>query len=135
MFVGAVWGINSLLRAYIQPVSPMHTLVFTSPLVSVFPRILMPLVVGLVVAFLRRKKVNKSVIGITGGLLGSILNTVFVLGSIAIFKQAEYLQIKDIAQPELLTVLWGIVIANGVPEMIASGIITPAIYRALDRSR
>lgn len=135
MFVGAVWGINSLLRAYIQPVSPMHTLVFTSPLVSVFPRILMPLVVGLVVVFLRHKKVNKSVIGITGGLLGSILNTVFVLGSIAIFKQAEYLQIKDIAQPELLTVLWGIVIANGVPEMIASGIITPAIYRALDRSR
>lgn len=133
MVVGLMWGLNSLLRAYIQPVSPMHVLVFISPFVSVLPRVLMPFVIGHIAQFLRSKNISKTLIGTISGGLGSLLNTIFVLGAIALFKQADYLSIKEIAQPELWAVLGGIVVTNGVPEAIAASIMTPAIYRALDR--
>lgn len=135
MAVGLMWGLNSLLRAYIQPVSPLHTLVFTSPLVSVLPRVLMPFIVGNLANFFRSRKLSKNLLGMLSGVAGSLLNTIFVLGAIALFKQAAYLQIKEITQPELWAVLGSIVVVNGMPEAIAAGIVTPAIYRALDRSK
>ncbi|MCW6653125.1 ECF transporter S component [Aerococcaceae bacterium NML191292] len=135
MAVGLMWGLNSLLRAYIQPVSPLHILVFTSPLVSVLPRVLMPLIVGNLANFFRSQKLSKNLVGMLSGVAGSLLNTIFVLGAIALFKQADYLQIKEITQPELWAVLGSIVVVNGVPEAIAAGIVTPAIYRALDHKK
>ncbi|MDO4432808.1 MAG: ECF transporter S component [Aerococcaceae bacterium] len=131
--VGFVWGLNSFISALFFPTSPFQQMVLSSPLTSVLPRVLMPLCVGVFVAFLRRKKVNLYVQGIASGILGSLLNTVFVLGAIALFKQSEYIAIKEIAQSDLWKVLSGIVVANGIPEAIAAAVAVPAIYRALSR--
>ena len=129
MLVGAAWGLNSWLKAILAPVSPINTLVLSSPLVSVLPRILMPLILGTIVYYLKQKQVNSKLVGLTAGVLGSWLNTFLVLGAIVIFKQQAYMDIKSISdQATLWQVLGGIIATNGVFESIAAGIITPILY-------
>lgn len=128
--VGTFWGINSLLRAYLMPTSPLYIYVFSSPLVSLLPRMLMPLIVGLLVRYPLAKRDVRLKYMLAGGI-GSVLNTVLVLGAIALFKRAEYLQIQGASLSNLWTVLGGIIVVNGIPEMIFSILITPIIMRAL----
>lgn len=128
--IGTFWGINSLLRAYLMPTSPMYIYVFSSPLVSLLPRMIMPLIVGLLVRYPFSKMGNRLKFMLAGGI-GSVLNTVLVLGSIAVFKRAEYLQIQGASLSNLWTVLGGIILVNGVPEAIFSVLVTPIIMRAL----
>lgn len=128
--IGTFWGINSLLRAYLMPTSPMYIYVFSSPLVSLLPRMIMPLIVGFLVRYPFSKMGNRLKFMLAGGI-GSVLNTVLVLGSIAVFKRAEYLQIQGASLSNLWTVLGGIILVNGVPEAIFSVLVTPIIMRAL----
>lgn len=131
IIVGFAWGVNSLIRAYVMPTSPMYIYVFRSPLVTILPRMLMPLVVGLVAHYLLKNRTSWRVNAIVSGLLGSLLNTVFVLGAIALFRRNEYLSIQGASMDNLWTILGGIVVVNGIPEMILSAFVTPAILIAL----
>ena len=63
--------------------------------------------------------------------MGSLLNTILVLGSIAIFKRAEYLQIQGADLNGLWKVLGGIILVNGIPEAIFAAMATPIIIKAL----
>ncbi|WP_164470891.1 ECF transporter S component [Vaginisenegalia massiliensis] len=132
MIIGLVWGLNSLARSLIMPVSPLHLLIFSSPLVSVLPRVLMPLVVGgVAMAFHRKPNLHKAE-GLVCGMLGSLLNTVFVLGAMALFKQSAFMQMKGVTDTAALwKLLGGIVVANGIPEMIVAGLVTPILLLAL----
>lgn len=131
MVVGFTWGLNSLIRAYVMPTSPLYIYVFRSPLVTILPRILMPLVVGLVAHYLLKNRVNWRAKAMISGIIGSLLNTVLVLGAIALFRRNEYMSIQGASLDTLWTVLGGIVLVNGIPEIIASAILTPAILLAL----
>lgn len=128
--VGLVWGINGMLRAYIAPVSPVSLLVFTSPLISVIPRGLL----GLVLGYLGQKfKSRKTGSLVTFGVLGGLLNTLFVMSAIYFFKGNDYTSAMNVGSDTLLAVIGGVIMANGIPEAIFSGIMTPIIYRAIDR--
>ena len=131
VIVGGVWGVNSLIRAYVMPTSPMYLYVFNSPFVAILPRILMPLIVGLISQQVLKKMTTLRMNAVISGVLGSLLNTVLVLGSIVIFRRNEYLSIQDASMDTLWPILGGIVLANGVPEMILAGILTPIILIAL----
>lgn len=131
IIVGFTWGLNSLIRAYVMPTSPLYIYVFRSPLVTILPRVLMPLVVGLVAHYLLKNRMNWRANAMISGILGSLLNTVLVLGAIALFRRNEYLSIQGASLDSLWTILGGLVLVNGIPEMIASAILTPAILLAL----
>lgn len=130
--LGFVFGLNSFVRAWLIG-NPVERLVFTSPLVSIIPRILMPLIVGLVVHNLMKKQ-NGYIKGFVAGLLGSALNTVLVLGSIGLFKPSEFLLGQD-ASTNIWPFLGAIVTTNGIPEAIFAAIVTPIIYLAINRAR
>ncbi|MGF3073102.1 ECF transporter S component [Facklamia sp. P12945] len=130
--IGAFWGLNSLIRAYVMPTSPMYVYVFSSPLVSLLPRMIMPLIVGWF-AHQAQDKIQDRLRYMIAGALGSILNTVFVLGAIGLFKQAEYSQISGANLDSLWQVLGGIVLVNGVPEMIFSILVTPILLNAVKK--
>ena len=130
--IGSFWGLNSLIRSYVMPTSPMYVYVFSSPLISLIPRMLMPLIVGLL-AHVYLKKLNPRIRHMVAGGLGSLLNTVLVLGSIGLFKRSEYAQIAGANLEGLWQVLGGIILVNGVPEMIFSIIVTPMIMLALEK--
>ncbi|MGX7144358.1 ECF transporter S component [Facklamia languida] len=128
--VGTFWGLNSLLRAYLMPTSPMYVYVFSSPLVSLLPRMIMPLLVGWFYHHGSSHLSHQWRLRLSG-LMGSLLNTILVLGSIAIFKRAEYLQIQGADLNGLWKVLGGIILVNGIPEAIFAAMATPIIIKAL----
>ncbi|MBZ6526302.1 ECF transporter S component [Aerococcaceae bacterium DSM 111021] len=132
--LGLVFGLNSLVRAWLIG-NPVERMIFTSPLVSVLPRILMPILLGLIIKYIL-KHLSAPTKGAIAGFLGSLLNTVLVLGAIGIFKPTEYIgAIEGANVNQLWPILWGIVTANGVPEAILATIVTPIIYVAVNRSR
>ena len=65
------------------------------------------------------------------GFVGSMVNTVFVMGSIYLLFAQQYAQAQEVA----ITAVFGLVIAtvgtSGVPEAIAAAVLVTAIGKAL----
>ncbi|XJS11596.1 ECF transporter S component [Aerococcaceae bacterium WGS1372] len=134
VILGFIFGLNSLVRAWLIG-NPIERMIFTSPLVSVLPRILMPLVTGILIKYFLDKLSNTTKAALAG-FIGSLLNTLLVLTSIGLFKPTEYISaIEGASTSQLWTILLGVVTANGIPEAIIATIITPIIYVGVKKSR
>ncbi|HFI0462953.1 TPA: ECF transporter S component [Streptococcus suis] len=136
LVVGGFWGINSWIRSVVMPISPLQQLVLSSPIISVIPRLLMPLIIGLLFHGLKVETQNKKWVQVLFGALGAILNTVILLGFIGLFKaDAGMGAMGAETNAALWMILMGIVTVNGIPEMIFSGLVTPPLLMALKHSR
>ena len=134
MLVGLVWGLARMVKAYTLPASPLDLLLWTNPVIAVVPRVMVGLVAGLVFhAFLKRKQEKVGMV--TAAVLGSLTNTVLVLGFIALFYGNEYATALNGDPSNLLKVLAGIVATNGIGEAVAAGLIAPFIATALMKVR
>lgn len=134
MLVGLVWGLARMVKAYTLPASPLDLLLWTNPIIAVVPRVMVGLVAGLVFhAFLKRKQEKRGMV--IAAVLGSLTNTVLVLGFIALFYGNEYATALNVDPSNLLKVLAGIVATNGLGEAIAAGLIAPFIAKALMKVR
>lgn len=131
--IGTIWGINSLLRAVFVG-NPLERLIFMSPLVSILPRLLMPICVALLDKLLKRTQLSDKVRAGILGFTGSLLNTIFVLGAIGIFRSEEYLSlIGSSSDSNIWQILMAVVTVNGIPEAIVATFLTPLIVTALSR--
>ena len=93
VLVGTAWGLNSWIRALTAPVSPINAQVLSDVMVSVLPRMLMPLILaGLIVVFKSWSK-NPRLVGALAGFSGSFLNTFLVLGAIVLLKPFSIVRI------------------------------------------
>ncbi len=113
--VGGIFGIFSFLRA--------TTPLFQNPLIALGPRLLIGVVAFLVYRALR--PMNEALALVAAGLLGTLTNTVLVLGLAVILtgpNGAPYLAPN---------VAWGVALTNGVPEAIVGAIITLAVGLAV----
>ena len=129
VLVGTAWGLNSWIRALTAPVSPINAQVLSDVMVSVLPRMLMPLILaGLIVVFKSWSK-NPRLVGAMAGFSGSFLNTFLVLGAIVLFKQEVYMTIKGVDQTGLWKLLGGIIATNGILEAFVAAILTPIFYQ------
>lgn len=134
MLVGLVWGLARMVKAYTLPASPLDLLLWTNPIIAVVPRVMVGLVAGLIFhAFLKRKQEKRGMI--IAAVLGSLTNTVLVLGFIALFYGNEYATALNVDPSNLLKVLAGIVATNGIGEAVAAGLIAPFIAKALMKVR
>ena len=134
MLVGLVWGLARMVKAYTLPASPLDLLLWTNPVIAVVPRVMVGLVAGLVFhTFLKRKQEKVGMV--TAAVLGSLTNTVLVLGFIALFYGNEYATALNVDPSNLLKVLAGIVATNGIGEAVAAGLIAPFIATALIKVR
>lgn len=134
MLVGLVWGLARMVKAYTLPASPLDLLLWTNPVIAVVPRVMVGLVAGLVFhAFLKRKQEKVGMV--TAAVLGSLTNTVLVLGFIALFYGNEYATALNVDPSNLLKVLAGIIATNGLGEAVAAGLIAPFIATALMKVR
>lgn len=134
MLVGLVWGLARMVKAYTLPASPLDLLLWTNPIIAVVPRVMVGLVAGLVFhGFLKRKQEKVGMV--TAAVLGSLTNTVLVLGFIALFYGNEYATALNVDPSNLLKVLAGIVATNGIGEAVAAGLIAPFIATALMKVR
>lgn len=106
--IGLIFGLFSLLEAAIAPTGP-GDVVFTNPLISVLPRLFIGPVAWLVWTGLKKIPV----VGlITSGIVGSLTNTVLVLGMFGIYGIYSW------------PILGGVALSNGLPEAAVSAVIT-----------
>ena len=127
---GFTWGVCSLILAYTSA-NILSFMIFTNPLISILPRLLMG---GLVALFYH--KTTKLIASdrlrmAVSGFLGSIMNTVLVLSSIYLLMGNQYAELTGQTVAELPLFLMSVVMTNGVPEALAATVVTPIIASIL----
>ncbi|WP_420838812.1 ECF transporter S component [Companilactobacillus futsaii] len=129
--VGLVWGIGTIIRAFTSPTSIIDTTVFTNPVVAVLPRIAVGLLAGWIYLWFRQHT-QKKVLGMAvASAMGSLTNTVLVLGLMRVMYASTMAQAYATQTDLLNKLLLVIVGTNGVPEMIVAIILAPAISTAI----
>lgn len=130
LILGAVFGGLSLYNAFAAPtiLSPL----FYNPLVSILPRMLIGPVSWLVYTGVKKllKGMNWLPAGVAG-FVGSMTNTVLVLGMIHILYAAEYTELLGQPASMAAALIWGAALTNGLPEAIAAAVILSPTERAL----
>ena len=80
---------------------------------------------------LKKLKVNSFAALPLTGFIGSMINTVMVMGSIYVLLASQYAEAKDVA----VTAVWGLVMttvtASGIPEAIAAAVLVLALGKVL----
>ncbi len=95
---------------------------FGSLLICFLPRILIGLFTSLVFLALTKVKLNSYVSAGVAGIVGSLTNTILVLGGIALFFGQQYLQATDSIGKSLYAILGLTVLTNGLPEALIGGV-------------
>ncbi|MEY8444697.1 ECF transporter S component [Enterococcus ratti] len=131
MLIGLFWGIATIIRAYAMPTTPFDTLVFTNPVISVVPRVLVGLVAGTIFHLIYRQYHSVVVGSVFAGILGSLTNTVLVLGFMGVFYTEATAGAYGVDRSVLFKTLVGIATINGGTEAIGAGVFTPIITKAL----
>lgn len=103
--------------------------------VSVGCRILIGVAAGWLWVLFKKVKLNQIVALVLTGFLGSMVNTVTVMGSIYLLFAQQYAQAKDVAVTAVWGLVMGTVTASGIPEAIVAAILVAFIGKVLLSSR
>lgn len=131
MFIGLIWGLFTIFRAFTSPTTPLDIAVFTNPIISVVPRVLVGLVASLLFTIIYKK--TKKVLGasIVAAIFGTITNTVLVLSLMGLLYTGLVANTYGVDTSALFVTLGGIALTNGVSEVITAAILTPILVKAL----
>ena len=102
--------------------------------ISVGCRIMIGLLSGLLWRSLRKLRFPRAVLLAVTGFFGSMVNTVFVMGSIYFLFAKQYAELKNVGMEAVFGLVMGTVTASGIPEAIAAAILVSAITSALLRT-
>ena len=126
--IGGIWGLLTWVRAFVAPTSPLAPLVFTNPLVAVFPRIMIGLVAGYLFRLVVRYSHSKRWAAILAAVAGSITNTGLVLGLIYLFYRTPAVaHAYGVDVSHLLPALLAIMATNGLAELTLAILVVPLI--------
>ena len=142
--LGAIFGICSLVSNTMAPTllsfafSPfMSTTGIPGALkaiwISVGCRVLIGLVSGWLWKLLERMKVNQNISLLLTGFVGSMVNTVTVMGSIYFLFAQQYAQAREVGVTAVWGLIMGTVTAAGIPEAIAAAVLVIALGKVLIR--
>ena len=126
MIVGLIFGVSSLIKAAVQPLGILDPY-FVNPLISVLPRILIGVTAWMVYRGLRKWEIPAV---IAAALIGSLTNTVLVVGSLGLFAHINWEEMMGMSFGPLFGAIF---VANGVPESIGATLITLAVVTAWKR--
>ncbi len=99
--------------------------------IAVGCRILIGFVAGWLWILLRKVKVNDLIALPITGFIGSMVNTIMVMGSIYLLFAQQYAEAKEVAVSAVFGLVMVTVGTSGVPEAIAAAILVAAIGKAL----
>lgn len=140
--LGAVFGICSLVSNTIAPTllsfafSPfLSTTGIPGALkaiwISVGCRILIGVAAGWLWVLFTKIKLNQFIALPIVGFVGSMVNTVTVMGSIYFLFAQQYAEAKEVALTAVFGLVMGTVTASGIPEAIAAAILVLALGKVL----
>ena len=142
-FLGGVFGLTSLIKNTIQPnvtsfvFSPFIPVFgeengsFFAIIISLLPRIMIGVVSALAFSLLSKVKLNSTVSSAAAGFLGSLTNTVLVMGGIYLFFGESYSAAKDIAYETLMATVAATITGAGITEAVVSAVCCGTICTAL----
>ncbi len=125
IIVGFIFGGTSLLRALTMPT--ITSFVLINPLVSILPRILIGVVAYYVYKLTVKFTKNVFVSGWITGVIGSLVNTIGVLGMIYILYGARYAEALGESASAAKTLILTLIATNGIPEAIVGGFVVSAV--------
>lgn len=142
--LGAVFGVTSVIRATVTPnltsfvftpfysFSPEFSGNWTSLIVAIVPRVLIGVIAGLAFQFIMRVSHGKQAVALpVAGFIGSMVNTIGVMGLIYLLFGEQYAAAGGQSFDLLLKVIMGVVCINGVPEALIAAVLTLAIGKVL----
>ncbi len=140
--LGAVFGICSLISNTMAPTllsfafSPfMSTSGIPGAIkaiwISVGCRMLIGIVAGWLWTALEKLKVNQLVALPVAGFVGSMVNTITVMGSIYFLFAQQYAEAREVAVTAVWGLVMGTVTASGIPEAIAAAVLVLAVGKVL----
>lgn len=140
--LGAIFGICSLVSNTMAPTllsfafSPfLSTTGIPGALkaiwISVGCRILIGVVAGWLWVLFTKIKLNQFIALPIVGFVGSMVNTVTVMGSIYFLFAQQYAEAKEVAFTAVFGLVMGTVTASGIPEAIAAAILVLALGKVL----
>ncbi len=126
--VGLIFGIFSIVQNLTNPTSAL-SFAFINPLVSVLPRVL----IGITTYYSYKNRIIKNNIVNTGigAAVGSLTNTVGVLGMIYVIYAAQYAEKFGIEANAAAGAIFTIALTNGIPEAVVAVVITIPIVLAV----
>jgi uncharacterized membrane protein len=128
LFVGATFGILSLVQAAMSPTGALDPF-FVNPLISVLPRMLIAVIAwGLWKALNLIPHIPKTVAAGIDGFITTVCHTLLVLGSLYVFKAADVRQALGGMGYFALVGACGF---NAILEAIAATIICAAVFAGL----
>lgn len=130
LLIGLIFGVFSLVQNFVAPTSALF-FAFQNPLVSVLPRVLIPITAYYSYKYMIGKSETLK-IGV-GTVIGTLTNTFGVLTMIFLLYAQRYAEMKGIAESTVAGVIYGIALTNGIPEVIVAVIITIPVVIALKR--
>ena len=140
--LGCTFGICSMISNTMAPTllsfafSPFMSMTGVSGAVkavwiSVGCRILIGLAAGWLWIFLSKFRMNRTVALAVTGFIGSMVNTVAVMGSIYKLLALQYAQVKNVA----IDAVWGLIMttvtASGIPEAVVAAILVAIIGKIM----
>ena len=114
--VGFIFGATSLLKALTMPT--ITSFAFINPLVSILPRMLIGVIAYYVYKLTIKFTKNVFVSGWITGVVGSLVNTVGVLGMIYILYGARYAEALGESASAAKTLILTLGATSGIPEAI-----------------
>jgi uncharacterized membrane protein len=99
--------------------------------IAVGCRILIGVVAGWVWRALSRTKMNDFAALPIVGFIGSMTNTILVMGSIYVLFAQQYAEARNVALTAVFSLVMATVTASGIPEAIAAAILVTLIGKAL----
>ena len=140
--LGAVFGICSLVSNTMAPTLlsfAFSTFLSTTGIpgalkaiwISVGCRILIGVAAGWLWVLFTKIKLNQFIALPIVGFVGSMVNTVTVMGSIYFLFAQQYAEAKEVALTAVFGLVMGTVTASGIPEAIAAAILVLALGKVL----
>lgn len=99
--------------------------------ISIGCRMLIGIAAGWLWILLKKVKLNDIIALPIVGFVGSMVNTITVMGSIYFLLAKEYAQAKEVAVTAVWGLVMGTVTASGIPEAIAAAILVLALGKVL----
>ncbi len=119
-------GVTSFLFTPLQPLGNGYSL-----LICFVPRILIGITAYLVFKAVMKLIHNETAALALAGVLGSMINTILVMGGAYLFFAQPYAEALKISVNGVAAAILAIVVGNGIPEAICAGVLTVGIGKAL----
>ena len=123
--LGLVFGLISMIKAYLTPMTPLDPL-FQNPFISVLPRLMIPIMTYLTAKL--TSKLNKTLSATLSAAVGNLSNTFFVFLSMFLLVSDK---LEAIGGKSALTLIIEIVSAIAFLETLAVVVITVPIVTRL----